>query len=66
MELISNNQILFTYNDNPNGSLYNIAGIQNIKRNILGMMPHPERAADEILGNTDGIKILSSVVESFE
>ncbi|HEY5125437.1 MAG TPA: phosphoribosylformylglycinamidine synthase subunit PurQ [Ignavibacteria bacterium] len=66
MELISNNQILFTYNDNPNGSLNNIAGIQNIKRNILGMMPHPERAADEILGNTDGIKILSSVVESFE
>jgi phosphoribosylformylglycinamidine synthase len=65
-ELISNNQILFTYNENPNGSINDIAGIQNIKRNILGMMPHPERAADSVLGNTDGLKILSSVIESFE
>jgi phosphoribosylformylglycinamidine synthase I len=65
-ELISNNQILFRYNENPNGSIYDIAGIQNIKRNVLGMMPHPERVSDEKLGNTDGLKILSSVVESFE
>jgi len=62
--LIGNNQILFTYTDNPNGSLSNIAGIQNVKRNILGMMPHPERASDEMLGNTDGRRLLESVAES--
>ncbi len=65
-ELIGNNQILFTYDDNPNGSVNNIAGIQNVKRNVLGMMPHPERASDSVLGNTDGLKILTSVLESFE
>jgi phosphoribosylformylglycinamidine synthase I len=62
--LIGNNQILFTYKDNPNGSMQNIAGIQNINRNVLGMMPHPERASDNILGNSDGRKIFESVVES--
>ena len=65
-ELIGNNQILFTYDDNPNGSVNDIAGIQNVKRNVLGMMPHPERASDSVLGNTDGLKILTSVLESFE
>jgi len=65
-DLISNNQILFRYGDNPNGSIYDIAGIQNLKRNVLGMMPHPERVSDAMLGNTDGLKILSSLVESFE
>jgi len=63
-QLIGKNQILFTYTDNPNGSLYNIAGIQNVNRNILGMMPHPERASDEMLGNTDGRRLLESVAES--
>lgn len=63
-ELISNNQILFRYNDNPNGSLDNIAGIQNKNRNVLGMMPHPERASDEVLGLNDGLKLFQSVVES--
>lgn len=63
-DLISNNQILFRYNDNPNGSIYDIAGIQNLKRNILGMMPHPERASDAELGNTDGIRLLTGVAES--
>ena len=63
-ELIGNNQILFTYKDNPNGSLNNIAGIQNIGRNILGMMPHPERASENILGNYDGRKIFESVIGS--
>ena len=62
--LIGNNQILFTYTDNPNGSLNNIAGIQNLKRNVLGMMPHPERASDEILGNTDGRRLFERVIES--
>jgi len=63
-DLISNNQILFRYNDNPNGSIYDIAGIQNVKRNVLGMMPHPERASDSQLGNTDGIRLLRGVAES--
>lgn len=64
-DLISNNQILFRYTDNPNGSLDNIAGIQNLKRNVFGMMPHPERVSDEILGSTDGQRFFKSVVESF-
>jgi phosphoribosylformylglycinamidine synthase subunit PurQ / glutaminase len=63
-DLISNNRILFRYNDNPNGSIYDIAGIQNAKRNVLGMMPHPERVSDEVLGNTDGIRLLRGVAES--
>jgi phosphoribosylformylglycinamidine synthase subunit PurQ / glutaminase len=63
-DLISNNRILFRYNDNPNGSIYDIAGIQNAKRNVLGMMPHPERVSDSTLGNTDGLKLLRSVAES--
>lgn len=63
-ELIGNNQILFRYTENPNGSVDNIAGIQNLRRNVFGMMPHPERASDEILGNTDGERFFKSVVES--
>jgi phosphoribosylformylglycinamidine synthase len=65
-ELIGNNQILFSYNDNPNGSVFNIAGIQNKGRNVLGMMPHPERAADAKLGNTDGLRLLEGIAESIE
>lgn len=64
MELLGNNQILFTYRENINGSTGSIAGIQNAGRNILGMMPHPERASEEITGNTDGRKIFESVIES--
>lgn len=63
-ELISNNQILFRYNDNPNGSIEDIAGIQNKKRNVLGMMPHPERASDIRLGNNDGLRLLQGIIES--
>ncbi|MCB0728209.1 MAG: phosphoribosylformylglycinamidine synthase subunit PurQ [Ignavibacteriae bacterium] len=66
MELVGNNQILFRYTDNPNGSLDDIAGIQNINRNVFGMMPHPERASDKILGNTDGYRFFKSVVESIQ
>ncbi|MGB9731548.1 MULTISPECIES: phosphoribosylformylglycinamidine synthase subunit PurQ [Calditerrivibrio] len=69
-ELKDNNQILFRYcsesgvvddESNPNGSTYNIAGIVNKKGNVLGMMPHPERAAEQILGSVDGIHIFTSV-----
>ena len=47
-------RIAFRYLDNPNGSVGDIAGILNEGRNVLGMMPHPERAADALLGGTDG------------
>lgn len=70
-KLKENNQIVFHYSDpqgkvdpehNPNGALENIAGICNLKRNILGMMPHPERAGESILGSEDGRYIFSSIV----
>ncbi len=63
-ELIGNNQILFSYNENPNGSINNIAGIQNIHRNVMGMMPHPERASDIRVGKTDGLRLLQGIAES--
>ena len=52
-----------TNDANPNGSLLNIAGISNEKGNILGMMPHPERASDRWLGSEDGLKVFKSMVE---
>jgi phosphoribosylformylglycinamidine synthase len=70
-----NNQIVFKYSTpdgiitseaNPNGSIKNIAGITNSEGNVLGMMPHPERNAEHLLGNSDGKKILSSIVDSFK
>jgi len=65
LELKKNKQIVFTYyKDNPNGSIANIAGICNKKRNVLGMMPHPERASEEILGSTDGLCIFRSILGS--
>jgi phosphoribosylformylglycinamidine synthase subunit PurQ / glutaminase len=63
-ELTANNQILFTYSNNPNGSRSSIAGIQNVKRNVMGMMPHPERASDVKLGNTDGLRFIQGLAES--
>ena len=51
-----------TENANPNGSLENIAGICNATKNVFGMMPHPERAADPVLGNTDGLGIFESML----
>ena len=70
-ELQRNNRIVFRYSSpsgeitldsNPNGSLDNIAGICSPDRNVLGMMPHPERAAEPVLGGTDGFKIFQSLV----
>jgi phosphoribosylformylglycinamidine synthase I len=69
--LKDNDQILFRYCDesgnitpdaNPNGSLENIAGITNLGRNVFGFMPHPERAADSILANEDGLAIFESIL----
>ena len=70
-ELKENNLIAFKYCDgkgnindqsNPNGSLENIAGIYNSKKNILGMMPHPERMIDKLISNTDGVNLFSSLL----
>ncbi|MEI2666493.1 phosphoribosylformylglycinamidine synthase subunit PurQ [Rossellomorea sp. LJF3] len=62
--LRENNQIVFTYTgENPNGSVKNIAGITNIAGNVLGMMPHPERAMDTLLGSEDGKKLFQSIVK---
>ncbi|MBO9131272.1 phosphoribosylformylglycinamidine synthase subunit PurQ [Bacillus sp. 165] len=62
-KLIENNQIAFRYVSNPNGSLEDIAGITNERGNVLGMMPHPERAADELLGGADGLKLFQSILK---
>ena len=65
------NLIPFKYSDekgiineenNPNGSLNNIAGIFNDKKNILGMMPHPERMVDQIISNNDGVSLFMSLL----
>lgn len=63
--LKANNQIVFTYQQNPNGSLEDIAGIINEKGNVLGMMPHPERAVDALLGSADGLKLFQSIVKAW-
>jgi phosphoribosylformylglycinamidine synthase len=72
-ELVENKQIVFRYSskngklnekDNPNGSVMNIAGIINKKGNVLGMMPHPERACNSVLSKTDGALIFNSIANS--
>ncbi|MBX7149627.1 phosphoribosylformylglycinamidine synthase subunit PurQ [bacterium] len=60
--LQDNDQIVFEYVDNPNGAIANIAGICNKGRNVLGMMPHPERVSEGLLGGTDGKFIFESVI----
>lgn len=63
-KLKANHQIVFTYyGENPNGSLANIAGIVNERGNVLGMMPHPERVVDDLLGGSDGLKLFQSIVK---
>jgi len=59
-------RVAFRYaaDDNPNGSVRNIAGILNEKRNVLGLMPHPERVCDPLLGGTDGIALFKSLIET--
>ena len=61
-EIEANGQVLFRYQENPNGSLNNIAGICNLQGNVLGMMPHPERAADKALGNSDGLRLFEGLL----
>ena len=72
LEMEMNDQILFRYCDkegnvndqtNPNGAINGIAGICNKQRNVFGMMPHPERASEAVLGNTDGRILFESILE---
>tara|TARA_B110000263_G_scaffold78389_2_gene68383 strand:+ start:2129 stop:2815 length:687 start_codon:yes stop_codon:yes gene_type:complete len=74
-DLFENNQVIFQYCNeqgeidsisNPNGSISNIAGICNTQRNIFGMMPHPERASDSTLKNTDGVDLFKSILASLK
>lgn len=74
-QLNANKQVLFRYCDsdgnfteeaNPNGSIENIAGICNQGRNVFGLMPHPERAADPILGNQDGLAVFQSILHAHD
>ncbi|CAM5671343.1 Phosphoribosylformylglycinamidine synthase subunit PurQ OS=Lysinibacillus sphaericus OX=1421 GN=purQ PE=3 SV=1 [Lysinibacillus sphaericus] len=65
-KLKDNNQIVFTYSgENPNGSLEDIAGIINERGNVLGMMPHPERAVDALVGGADGLAVFKSIVKQW-
>jgi phosphoribosylformylglycinamidine synthase I len=63
-ELDAEDRVLFRYVGNPNGSLGDIAGILNRQRNVMGMMPHPERASDPLMGSTDGLAIFQSVLHA--
>ncbi|MCA0984378.1 phosphoribosylformylglycinamidine synthase subunit PurQ [Halobacillus yeomjeoni] len=60
--LLENDQIAFTYENNPNGSVGDIAGITNEAGNVLGMMPHPERAVEKLIGNEDGLRLFQSIL----
>lgn len=60
--LEGNGQVVFRYLQNPNGSRNGIAGIVNEKKNVMGLMPHPERAAEALLGSTDGLGVFQSMV----
>lgn len=65
-KLKDNHQIVFTYSgENPNGSLADIAGIINERGNVLGMMPHPERAVDTLVGGADGLAVFKSIVKQW-
>lgn len=66
-ELKANNQIIFRYagDTNPNGSVENIAGISNKAGNIVGMMPHPERAVSQLLGSEDGTRMFTSILNAW-
>lgn len=74
-DLEKNGQVIFRYVDsdgggsvtgNPNGSVNSIAGVVNSQRNVIGMMPHPERASESILGSNDGLSIIQSMIRSLD
>jgi phosphoribosylformylglycinamidine synthase subunit PurQ / glutaminase len=61
-ELRAEQRVVFRYVDNPNGSVDDIAGVCNAQRNVVGLMPHPERACHELLGSTDGVVVIGSLL----
>lgn len=63
-QLEEENRIVFRYTDNPNGSIGDIAGISNKRGNVVGMMPHPERATSVLLGSNDGTSLLQSLLST--
>jgi len=63
-QLEANRQIALRYEDNPNGSIGDIAAVTNEAGNVLGLMPHPEHAVDQLLGSTDGALVLGSLVDA--
>jgi phosphoribosylformylglycinamidine synthase len=63
-ELRAEDRVVLRYVDNPNGSVDDIAGITNAGRNVVGLMPHPERATSDLLGSSDGLPLLRSLLES--
>ncbi len=62
-KLKANGQILLTYTGNPNGSVEAIAGVCNENKNVFGLMPHPERAIEAILGSCDGVAMLDNLLQ---
>ena len=64
-KLRDNRQIVFTYQNNPNGSIEDIAGICNERGNVIGMMPHPERAVSDLLGSDDGKAMFTSILQAW-
>jgi phosphoribosylformylglycinamidine synthase subunit PurQ / glutaminase len=62
--LEDNRQVVFRYGDNPNGSCHAIAGICNPQGNVMGMMPHPERASDRAIGGSDGLALFEGLVQA--
>jgi phosphoribosylformylglycinamidine synthase len=65
-DIEDNNQVVFRYAENPNGSMNDIAGLINKKGNVLGMMPHPDRAFEEALGSADGAPLFRSLVGALQ
>ncbi len=63
-ELEAEDRVVFRYVDNPNGSERDIAGILNRERNVMGMMPHPERASDPLMGSADGLVVFRSMASA--
>jgi phosphoribosylformylglycinamidine synthase len=61
-ELEAEDRVAFRYVDNPNGSMRDIAGILNAGRNVMGLMPHPERATEPLMGSSDGLVVFRSIV----
>ena len=63
-ELEAEDRVVFRYVENPNGSMRDIAGILSRERNVMGLMPHPERACDQLMGSSDGLVVFQSMLEA--